>query len=78
MEGGMGRIDLEACYSLVYILGWIVIGIGAAMILKASLYGGSDEMGLSVIFGGLFMTTFVRNAQLKAKVFELERRLENR
>ena len=71
-------INIRDCFVLVYMLGWAVIAIGIFMVVKAGLSGAPDDMGIGVIFGGMFMVTFVRNTQLKMRIIELERELEHR
>lgn len=72
------KLNLQDCFSAVYILGWIVMGIGAYMVVKAGLSKGSEDLGLAVVFGGLYMISFVNNAQLKSRIIELEQELKGR
>lgn len=74
----MRQTNLQDYFSIVYILGWIVMGIGAALMVKAALSKGSEDLGLSLIFGGLYMTAFVKNAWLKVRIIELERQIKDR
>lgn len=72
------KMDIQDCFSVVYIVGWIVIGIGVFIVAKAAWFNHSDDIGLGVLFGGLYMTSFVANAQLKVRIIELERELGKR
>ncbi len=74
----MKQINIQDYYLAVYLIGWAVVGIGVYIAMKAGLTGGRDDIGLSIIFGGLYITSFVRNAQLKLQVMLLEEELKGR
>lgn len=69
----MQQLNMQKYYLAVYLIGWVVVAIGIYMAMKAGLTrSGSEDAGLGVIFGGMYMTAFVKNAELKAKIIELE------
>ncbi len=74
--GGHMRHDIHDYFTLVYIIGWVVIAIGIFMVITSGFSDKPTDLALSVIFGGLFMTTFVKNSQLKIRIIELERELK--
>ena len=72
----MGKMTIQDCYTIVYLLGWVVVIVGVYMAMSTGLSGKNDNTGLSVIFGGLYMTCFVRNSQLKLQLAMLEKEMQ--
>ena len=70
------RLEIEDYYNIVYLMGWVVVLVGVYMAMSAGFSrGGDSNMGLAVVFGGLYITSFVRNSQLKLKVMMLEKEI---
>lgn len=74
----MKQMEIQDYFTLVYILGWLVVCIGVYLTIKAGLTSGHDDIGLSVIFGGLYMTSFVKNSQLKLQITQMEQERQKR
>lgn len=70
--------SIEDYYLIVYALGWVVVAVGIFLIVTAGLTGGDGNLGLSVVFAGLYVTVFVRNSQLKVRLMLLEKELEKK